>query len=140
MWLFKFQCGLCNESYYGECVRHLTVKSGEHIGISNLTNNRVQTRNDNAVCHHLLICNYSPTFEDFSILNHENKKYLLELKENLLIMRDRPSMNRNVRSAPLYLFECSGNIDFAALCGILNLIYVYFRFELPLREIHHQLF
>ena len=32
--VYKFQCGLCNESYYGECVRHLDVRSGEHIGIS----------------------------------------------------------------------------------------------------------
>ena len=39
------------------------------------------------------------------VLCHKNKKYLLELKESLLIMRDRPSMNRNRRSAPLYLFE-----------------------------------
>ena len=103
--VYKFQCGLCNESYYGECVRHLAVRSGEHIGISPLTSKRVQPRKDSAVCHHLLNCNYSPTFEDFSVLCHDNKKYLLELKESLLIMRDRPSMNRNVRSAPLYLFE-----------------------------------
>ena len=33
----KFQCGLCNESYYGECLRHLNIKIGEHIGISPLT-------------------------------------------------------------------------------------------------------
>ena len=30
----KSQCRLCNESYYGECVRQLSVKIGEHIGIS----------------------------------------------------------------------------------------------------------
>ena len=30
--VYKFQCGLCNESYYGECVRHLNVRIGEHIG------------------------------------------------------------------------------------------------------------
>ena len=24
--VYKFQCGLCNESYYVECVRHLKVK------------------------------------------------------------------------------------------------------------------
>ena len=30
----KFHCGLCNESYYGEYVRHLNVRIGEHIGIS----------------------------------------------------------------------------------------------------------
>ena len=30
----KFQRGLCNEFYYGDCVRHLNVRIGEHIGIS----------------------------------------------------------------------------------------------------------
>ena len=84
--LCKFQCGLCNESYYGECVRHLTVRSGEHIGISPLTNKRVQPGKNSAVCHRWLNCNYSPTFEDFSVLSHENKKYLVELKESLLIL------------------------------------------------------
>ena len=23
--VYKFQCGLCNEPYYGECVRHLSL-------------------------------------------------------------------------------------------------------------------
>ena len=89
----------------GTCIRHLVVRSGEHIGISSLTNKRVQRKKDSAVCHHLLNCNYSPTFEDSSVLCHVNKKYLLKLKKSLLIMRDTPSMNQNVRSARLYLFE-----------------------------------
>ena len=85
--------------HLGQYLRHLAVKSGEHIGISPLTNKRVQPRKDSAVCHHLLNCTYSPTFEDFSVLYHETKKYLLELKESLLKMRDKPSMNRSIRSA-----------------------------------------
>ena len=89
--LHKFQCGLCNESYYGECVRHLAVRSGEHIGISPLTNKRVQRIRDSGACHHLNF-SYSRI-----VLCHENKKHLLEIKESLLIIRDRPSMNRNVR-------------------------------------------
>ena len=55
---YKFQCGLCDESYYRVCVRHLAVRSSEHIGISPVTNKRVQPRKDSAVCHHLLNCNY----------------------------------------------------------------------------------
>ena len=94
--VYKFQSGLCNESYYGECVRHLDVRSGEHSGISPLTNKRVQPRKDSAVCHRLLNCKYIHNFEDFSVLYHENKKYLLELKESLLIRTDRPSINRNI--------------------------------------------
>ena len=103
--VYKFQCGLCNESYYGECVRHLAGGSGEHIGISPLTNKKVQPRKNIAISHHLLNYNYSATFEDFSVLCHENKKYLLELKESLLIMIGRPPIHRNVRSASLCLFE-----------------------------------
>ena len=32
--VYKFQCGRCNASYYGETDKHLKVRSGEHIDIS----------------------------------------------------------------------------------------------------------
>ena len=102
--VYKFQCELCKESYYGEYVRHLNVRIGEHIGISLLTRKKVKPKGS-AVSDHLLLCNHSPSFENFSVLTKENKKFLLELKESLLIMRDKPSLNRSIRSAPLYLFD-----------------------------------
>ena len=102
--VYNFQCGLCNESYYGECVRYLNVRIGEHIRISSLTRKKVKTKGS-TVSDHLLLCNHSPSFENFSVLTKENKTFLLELKENLLIMRDKSSLNRNIRSAPLYLFD-----------------------------------
>ena len=40
--VYKFQCGFCNESYYGGCVRHLNVRIGEHFGISPLTKKKVK--------------------------------------------------------------------------------------------------
>ena len=43
--LYKFQCGLCNESYYGKCVRHLNVGIGENISISSLTKKQVRPKN-----------------------------------------------------------------------------------------------
>ena len=123
--VYKFQCGLCNESYYWECVRHLAVRSGEHIGISPLANKRVQLRKHGAICRHLLNCNCSPTFEDFSALYHENKKHLLELKVSVLIIRDRPSMNRNVRFALLCRFEWVLVTLFAALCRFLWSVFLF---------------
>ena len=45
------------------------------------------------------------SFDNFSILADENKKYLLEIKESLLIMRDKPALNSNINSAPLYIFD-----------------------------------
>ena len=38
------------------------------------------------------------------MLTKENTQFVLELKETLLIMRDKPSLNKSIRSAPLYLF------------------------------------
>ena len=71
--VYKFQCGLCNESCYGECVRHLNVKIGEHIGISPMTKKKVKPKGS-AVSDHMLLCNHSPSFENFSVLTKENKK------------------------------------------------------------------
>ena len=73
--VYKFQCGLCNESYYGECVRHLNVRVGEHIRISPLTKKKVKSKG-RAVSDHLLLCNYSPSYKNFSVLTKENKKFL----------------------------------------------------------------
>ena len=62
-----------------------------------------------SVADHLLFCNYSASYDDFSILTRENKRFLLELKESLLIMRDKLSLNRSIISAPLYLFDSLSN-------------------------------
>ena len=83
--VYKFQCGLCNESYYDECMRHLNVRTGEHIGISPLTKRQVKP-NNGSLADHLLLCNHSASYDDFSILTRENKTFLLELKEILLII------------------------------------------------------
>ena len=95
---------LCSESYYCEYVRHLNVRIGEHIGISPLIKKQVEPKNS-SVANDLLFCNHSASFDGFSILTCENKNLLLELKENLLIMRDKPSLNRKITLAPLYLFD-----------------------------------
>ena len=103
--VYKFQCGLCKEPYYGESIRHLDLRSGEHIGVSRLTEKKVKPSNNTAICDHLLHCNFLTSFDNFSVLSHENKKYLLEITESLLIMTDKPSLNRIINSAPLYLFD-----------------------------------
>ena len=43
--------------------------------------------------------------DNFSILADENKTFSLEIKESLLTMRDKPPLNRNISSAPFYLFD-----------------------------------
>ena len=73
--------------------------------MSPLTGKKVKPSNNSAIYDHLLHCNVLPLFDNFSVLAHENKKYLLEFKKSLLIMRDKPSLNRNTNSSPFYLFD-----------------------------------
>ena len=106
----KFQCGLCNESYYGDSIWYLDLRPEELIGVSPisvspLTGKKVKPINNSVVRDHLLHCSYLPSFNNFSILGHQNKMFLLEIKESLLIMGDKPKLNRNLSSTPLYLSD-----------------------------------
>ena len=84
-------------------MRHLNVTIFEHIGKSPLTRKQIKPKNS-SVADHLLLCNHSAFYDEFSILTRGNNMFLLELKEDLLIMRDKPSLNRVITLAPLYLF------------------------------------
>ena len=109
MWVLQW-------TYYGECVRHLNVRIGEHIAISSITEKKAKSK-DSAVSDHLLLCNHSPSFQNFSVLNEENKKFLLELKESLLIMKDKPSLNKTL---DLHRYTYLTKYSFNPLFGKLN--------------------
>ena len=93
-----------SRTFYDECVSYLNERIGEHIGISPLTKKQVKPKNS-SVANHLLFCNHSSSYDNFSILTRKNKKVLLELKESLLIMRDKPSLSGNNTLASLYLLD-----------------------------------
>ena len=103
--VYKFQCGSCNASYYVKTDRHLKVRSGQHIGISPLTFKKVKPSAESSICDHLLFCNHNLSFDDFTILAQGANKFLLEIKETLLIKRDKPILNKNLSSAPLFLLD-----------------------------------
>ena len=74
--VYKFQCGFCNDSHYGECVKHLNVRIGEHISISPLAKKQVNPKNS-SVANHLLFCIHSASCGDFRLLflTHDSKKF-----------------------------------------------------------------
>ena len=76
----------------------------EHFGISPLTGRNVKGNSQSAVKDHFLICDSTPSFDDFSILTSESNDFKLLLMESLLINRDNPTLNKTVKSFPLELF------------------------------------
>ena len=85
-----------------EMDRHLKVMSGEHIGISPLTFRKVKLSKESAIREHLLNCNNILSFDEFTILTYGHHKYVLEIKESLLIKCDRPVLNKNISSVKLF--------------------------------------
>ena len=102
--VYKYTYGSCKSSYYGEMDRHVKVRCGEHIGISLLTSKKIKPSKQSAICDHLLICNYVPSFDEFSILAHGNNRFVLEIKESLLIKWDKPAY-KPLSFVKLYLCE-----------------------------------
>lgn len=102
--VYSFQCASCNASYYGQTVRHIHVRACEHIGKSPLTGKTVANPSDSAIYDHRKVCNYIPDARDFKILATATNDFVLKVKESILIGCDKPALNRNVSSLPLYLF------------------------------------
>ena len=103
--IYKYTCARCNSSYYGKTDRQMKVRSGEHIGISPLTFRKVKPSKESAIRDHLLNSNNIPSFDEFNILTYGHHKYILEIKESLLIKHDRPVLNKSISSAKLFLFD-----------------------------------
>ena len=93
------------DAIYGETDWHLKIRSREHIGIFPLTFKNVNLTTESSIRDHLLFCNHDPSFDDFTTLVQRTNKFLFETKESLLIKRDKPVLNKNTSSAPLFLFD-----------------------------------
>ena len=79
------------------------VNTWEHI--SAFTKKRVKGDEDSAIKEHLLFCNHTPDFEDFSILATNNNDFKVTLIEDFLINKDHPLLNKKKQSLPLELFD-----------------------------------
>ena len=103
--VYKFSCGRCNATFYDVTCQNLNIRVGEHSGVSPLTGKESKAKTTTAIKDHMLFCDHIVSFEDFKILANSNSEFHLEIKGSLLISRDKPELNRNEKSLPIYLFD-----------------------------------
>ena len=53
----------------------------------------------------MLFCDHVVFLEDFKILASSNSEFDFKIKQSLLISRDKPELNGNEKSLPLYLLD-----------------------------------
>lgn len=63
-----------------------------------------------AISKHYLHTGHVFTEDSFRIIHEEKHKYKLLIKEALLIHRQNPDLNQNVRSMPLYIYPDGLNV------------------------------
>ena len=97
--VYKYRCGGWNAIYFGKTKCHFKVRICEylafHISLWRLTTKvKIDSKKLRAIQERHLCCNYSPSFEGFSILTRESNHFTLKLMESLLIARDKPALNK----------------------------------------------
>ena len=98
-------CSCCNATYYGQTQRYFFLRASEHLGITPLTGKFVKTPKKSAIFDRMLLDGHKASFDNFSILKKNNNAFKLQLKESLLISRDKPILNRNIYTFSLELFD-----------------------------------
>ena len=95
--IYRHTCSNCKVTYYGKTFCHFYTRAVVHMGISNLTGKHLKNVKQSAISDHLLQCNCTINFDDFSILATDSNKFKLLLRESLLIKRDKPILNRTFK-------------------------------------------
>ena len=107
MLLYKFTCNTYNRVYIGKTKKHFLVRQFEHLGLSVFTKKplRYSNKDPTAIRKHCHDQNYVSCTNNFKIMGNSVNNYFLQLKESLLILKLRPSLNVAKESMPLYLFD-----------------------------------
>ena len=95
--IYYYTFSNCKVTYYGKTFRYFYTRTVEHMGISNLTGKCLKNIKQSAISDHLLQCNCTISFDDFSILATDWNKFKLLLRVSFLIKRDKPILNRTIK-------------------------------------------
>ena len=99
--VYKFACSSCQTTYYGKTSRHFVIRYREHLGINK---KGISIKGaSSSIRDHINETGHAASFDDFFILDKANNNFDLLIHGSLLILRDRPTLNQQNSSIPLYL-------------------------------------
>ena len=104
--MYKYTCGSCNAAYIGKTKRHFKVRICEHLGISYRTGKplKYDVRKPTAVRENIRCDKHAADFTNFKVLGCAKNDYTLQIKESLLIGKEKCDLNKQVKCLKLELF------------------------------------
>jgi hypothetical protein len=103
--VYEYKCPRCNSRYIGSTYRYFEKRLEEHLHVSALTGKPLRGIQIWAPMDHSRKCEVMNTRDNFSIVCKEPNRYLLRIKENLIINQLKPSLNTMMDSYQLHLFN-----------------------------------
>jgi len=105
--IYKFTCGTYNSAYIEKTKRHFLVRQYEHLGLSVFTEKSLKynVKDATSVRKHCQQQIHINNVDSFKVMGNSTNNYHLQLKESLLILKQKPSLNVAKESMPLHLFN-----------------------------------
>ena len=109
--VYKFKCTICHDVYIDETKHHLLIRQYEYLGKSILTEKppKYNDKDATAIRKHCHQNNHQADSSCFSLIGSASNNFHLKLKELLLILKLKLSLNVGKESMPSYLL-------FAIIC------------------------
>ena len=104
--IYKYTCGVCNVTYTGKTKRHMGVRMAEHLGLSLRTGKilKFNKNNASAIRKHCEFEKHTGSYDNFEVVGTGVTDFQLLLKESMIINRDSPILNKQVKTFKLELF------------------------------------
>jgi hypothetical protein len=102
--VYKYSCECCNASYIGSTHQGMSVRIGQHRGISHRTDRPLSTVMHSLPRNHAEEYNHPINTNNFTIINSSSNSGDLFILESLHIQRDKPNLiNIRQSAAPLFI-------------------------------------
>ena len=98
--VYKYSCGQCNATYYGETTRHLKTRISEHKGLSPRTGLPLCNPSHSSIRDHALELNHDIDDKNFHIV-FNSSPFDTKISESILIHKHNPSLNNRDSSVKL---------------------------------------
>ena len=109
LWLsdvvYKYECAVCGNCYFGSTNRSLAIRISEHQGRSYRTKQILAKPLQSSIRHHSEgICDKQISFDEFKVIYKGRTTNEIRIAESLLIKSLKPELNLDESSVPLKLF------------------------------------
>ena len=103
--VYKYECGICNSTYYGESIRHFKTRIAEHSGFSSRTGLPLTSRAKSNIYGHFSKTGHEILPGYFEIVQSVKQQNDLKIAESIDIHRFKPTLNEMVTSVPLNILN-----------------------------------